>query len=697
MKKQFAFLLIFTALFFGFATSFVASAAANELSTSITLSADPTPGGVPILNVLPSTTYTHTISITNNLASKAPIVKIVLRLPDPFVMVDPVVCPPNWTEVSTQNNGRGVGMINCVENGLDTSISNPTSNPQYDLAYGQTTSVSYSFTSPSVNGTTDLALQVFYINSSGLMQGTWFNGSYAPAQIVVETPVAVVVSPPTCTSWAYSNWSSCSSDGSQTRNAISSSPNSCTGGSPVVSQSCTYVPPTPVCTSSDWSCGVWGSCSTSGNQTKTCTKISNCQGGTPPPSTSQSCAYLQPSTPIIPVAPVTPPTVYQAPQPSCTADTWSCDGWNSCSLSGVQNRSCRKTFDCPNVETAPPVADQYCEAPNKPVQQVPQDSNAISNQDNIIKATVKLLCPIDEKRAMQGSGTVIDSAGTILTNKHVIDGTPGCWVVFVNEFDDEPYFEEGQGAILSKVSSTEDVAILKLNNPRNKKLAYVDITKTNSNFRLGTKVNIYGYPAKFGTNITYTSGDFSGTSGSYLKTTAIIEHGNSGGGSYLNDGSFIGVPTAVIKGELNAMGQILSINAINAWLGNSTIAYKSNGNQNNYSRVSALEDIDIKKLDSLKLFIPQTDNKGNNTIIVVPQRESVVVGRGSVEASAIKKVAEVKSTKSEINGSNTSNAKGENSKSVLSKSNTDIPTKAPEATVVEHKSVWQRIKGWFGF
>lgn len=245
MKNPFKSFLLFSILILGVTTSPTVKAAVNELITTTTLSADPMPGGVPVLSVLPSTTYTHTISITNNLASKAPIVKIVLRLPDPFVMVDPVVCPLNWTEVSTQNNGRGVGMINCVENGLDTSIPNPISNPQYDLAYGQTTSVSFSFTTPSVNGTTDLALQVFYINSSGLMQGTWFSGSYAPAQIVVESPVAVV--PSICTAWTYSDWSSCSASGNQTRSVISSSPNSCAGGSPVLSQSCTYVEPsTPV-------------------------------------------------------------------------------------------------------------------------------------------------------------------------------------------------------------------------------------------------------------------------------------------------------------------------------------------------------------------------------------------------------------------------------------------------------------------
>jgi len=137
---------------------------------------------------------------------------------------------------------------------------------------------------------------------------------------------------------------------------------------------------------------------------------------------------------------------------------------------------------------------------------------------------------------------------------------------------------------------------------------------------LGTKITIYGYPAKFGTNITYTSGDFSGTDGNYLKTTAILEYGNSGGGAYLKNGTFIGIPSAVVKGELNALGYILSINTINSWLGNSSIIYGGASN-NTYSRVSILEDIDLKKLDSLKLFIPETDAKGDITASATNQEQ----------------------------------------------------------------------------
>ena len=47
--------------------------------------------------------------------------------------------------------------------------------------------------------------------------------------------------PPTCTSFTYSAWSACMSNNTQTRTVISSSPSGCTGGTPVLTQSCTYI------------------------------------------------------------------------------------------------------------------------------------------------------------------------------------------------------------------------------------------------------------------------------------------------------------------------------------------------------------------------------------------------------------------------------------------------------------------------
>ncbi|MCM2263555.1 MAG: hypothetical protein NDI73_00015 [Desulfuromonadales bacterium] len=48
--------------------------------------------------------------------------------------------------------------------------------------------------------------------------------------------------PPTCESFTYSDWSTCS-NGTQTRTVISSLPSGCTGGTPILSQACTPLEP----------------------------------------------------------------------------------------------------------------------------------------------------------------------------------------------------------------------------------------------------------------------------------------------------------------------------------------------------------------------------------------------------------------------------------------------------------------------
>jgi len=481
------------------------------------------------------------------------------------------------------------------------------------------------------------SLKVFYASSN-------INDGYQSKSFDVN------ILAPVCTisSWICGDWSGCAQNGLQTRlcskehlntrsddGGIGGNSNDyCEGGVlPVTSQSCTYI---PSCTSDDWSCINWSTCSSSGKQTRSCSKTSNCQGGVSSPEISQSCVYtpvcislyysswsacasdgkqtrsITSKYPINCEGGELPELIQPCSYtPACSADTWQCGDWGTCSPQGIQARSCNKTFDCPSVETASPATSQYCVAPNQPQQQSPTEDLGIVNQSTIIKSTVKLVCPIDNTMASQGSGTVIDPSGIILTNKHVIDGTPGCLVGFIDNYGDEPYFGDRQIADIYKISSDADVAILKLRNPTNKNLAFINISSGNSNvLGLGDKITTYGYPAMFGTKITYTSGDFSGVDGNYLKTTAIIEHGNSGGGAYLKNGTFIGIPSAVVKGSLNSMGYLLSVNKVNGWINGSSYAYDSSNN-NNYSRVSSiLENIDLNTLDSLNLFIADSSGTG---------------------------------------------------------------------------------------
>lgn len=217
--------------------------------------------------------------------------------------------------------------------------------------------------------------------------------------------LAISASQNTCTSWTYSNWSLCSSNGQQTRSIISSSPNNCSGGNPALTQSCTYTPPT--CTS--WEYSIWSACSNNEqSRTVTASQPASCMGGTP--VLTQSCD----STPLCKesnwastLTPTVCPsngqqtkkwtkigeckngTAHQAEEiagcdyaPSCNSDTWVCEDWGGCLSNGSQVRTCTKTFDCPSIQTPSPVIKQFCEIQKDTSQQTTNNSVEVLNRES---------------------------------------------------------------------------------------------------------------------------------------------------------------------------------------------------------------------------------------------------------------------------------------------------------------------------
>lgn len=202
---------------------------------------------------------------------------------------------------------------------------------------------------------------------------------------------------------------------------------------------------------------------------------------------------------------------------------------------------------------------------------------------NQISAEVQIVCPDNYGNWFSGSGTIIDSKGIILTNKHVVTDQYGgiiktCFVGFTESINQEPSFGTQSNPNLAEVkyyttASDMDAAILYFNNPTNKNYTYVDIWNSNSNtLQFGHKIEAIGFPSIGGSTITYTSGDFSGFGSAsdgtqnYIKTTTPLEHGNSGGAAYNPAGEFIGIPTMVVAGTLNSLSYILSVNSIKNWL-----------------------------------------------------------------------------------------------------------------------------------
>jgi|GEM_PF-1756274 len=417
---------------------------------------------------------------------------------------------------------------------------------------------------------------------------------------------------PKCTedTWSCSNWNTCSVNGTQTR--ICTKTFDCPSAytpSPSTTQSCVTT-----CTANSWSCGNWGACSTNGVKSRSCTKNVICDGGVASPETTQVCTYV----------------------PACSADTWQCDNWGVCSTNGIQTRSCNRIYDCPSAETAAPTTSRSCTPTESTNSGATATIEENINRDQILKATVKLKCPIDKQWVSQGSGTVIDEFGTILTNKHVITGTIGsCYVGFIYNEDDIPSYDEIADVkkASNDLSANGDMAILKIRNASGKKFNAVNILQGNSNnLKSGDTIVPFGYPNEdlFGTTITSTEGPYGGKGttlsvckgkynvSGFFKTTATIDHGNSGGGAYQKKtGYFMGIPTLgtscypEIPSKVN---YILSINTIKTWLnsigGNYDITKNNYSNLNNYYKETI--PIESINLSSLKIVDPSKTTADNN-------------------------------------------------------------------------------------
>ena len=81
--------------------------------------------------------------------------------------------------------------------------------------------------------------------------------------------------------------------------------------------------------------------------------------------------------------------------------------------------------------------------------------------------------------------------------------------------------------------------------------------------QIGEKVFVFGYPSVGGDSLTVTDGIVAGVendgSTRYYKTSAKIEHGNSGGAAILENACFLGIPTLAIRGSIESLAYILPL------------------------------------------------------------------------------------------------------------------------------------------
>lgn len=183
------------------------------------------------------------------------------------------VTPPTVSITSPANNANVLGTINITANASDAvGVAKVEFYVDSSMKSSDTSSpYSYSLDTTSLNdGAHQLVAKAYdAANNVGTSPTITINVNNA-------TPV-------TCTSFTYSAWSTCI-NGTQTRTVTSSSPTGCTGGNPILTQSCT--PSGTTCTSFTYS--KWSAC-VNGTRTRTVTASTpaGCSGGTP--VISQTC------------------------------------------------------------------------------------------------------------------------------------------------------------------------------------------------------------------------------------------------------------------------------------------------------------------------------------------------------------------------------------------------------------------------
>jgi len=149
-----------------------------------------------------------------------------------------------------------------------------------------------------------------------------------------------------------------------------------------------------------------------------------------------------------------------------------------------------------------------------------------------------------------GSGSIVGDGSYVLTNQHV-SGDGECdltvWLTDTTSAAPTKYVR----AEVIESDSLRDLSVIQMRDSNGQ--PFVDASRKPIKFstslpKLGDKLTILGYPGIGGSTITLTSGDFSGIDKSeafeYLKTTANMNPGVSGGAAFNAKGELVGIPTA---------------------------------------------------------------------------------------------------------------------------------------------------------
>jgi len=154
----------------------------------------------------------------------------------------------------------------------------------------------------------------------------------------------------------------------------------------------------------------------------------------------------------------------------------------------------------------------------------------------------------------------------ILTNDHVIKDRgmhpDYCKISFLDDKNTKELNEENSEEIFKVINEELDAAYLNFTKIENLESETYNICS--EKLEKGDEILILGYPA-IGSDedITITSGIISGYDEEFYMTDTKIAKGNSGGAAVsVKDDCYLGIPTLVMKGQIEVMGRVLDINNI---------------------------------------------------------------------------------------------------------------------------------------
>ena len=237
--------------------------------------------------------------------------------------------------------------------------------------------------------------------------------------------------------------------------------------------------------------------------------------------------------------------------------------------------------------------------------------------DDAYKAVVKIYTYYEDSNFYlsaysTGSGVLISGDGLILTNNHVVDlrdnfndPLPVAFkVCLTTTTTDEP--DCRFSADLVDSDEEKDIALLKIKNIGLTNLTSFEYLRrpATMNYKDGDVVLALGYPSSGGETITGTYGTISGNlekyGTSWIKTSALVSFGSSGGALVDMEGNLLGITTAVNSD----LGYAINIVTLSDWINSGSVKPAKKASLEKKMKEMIIKEDSLKNADSFSNNLP---------------------------------------------------------------------------------------------